>query len=105
MRNLKPQVGLSYGSTQRAARSLHLKPYKVSLLHELEPGNPVKRLEYCPWFLQYAKLLSNLDLTFFSENAWFALSGYVNAQNNRYWSQENSYKFIESPLHSQKIRV
>jgi hypothetical protein len=40
---------------------------------------------------------------FFSDEAWFHLSGYVNSQNSRFWSSENLHLFHEVPLHSQKI--
>jgi hypothetical protein len=29
------------------------------------------------------------NFLFYSDKAWFAVSGYVNGQNNRYWSTEN----------------
>jgi hypothetical protein len=44
-------------------------------------------------------------LTFFSDEAWFRLSGYINAQNNMYWSSINPKQTFEVPLHDQKIYV
>jgi hypothetical protein len=32
-------------------------------------------------------------LTLFTDEAWFHLSGYINAQNNRYWSSINLRDF------------
>jgi hypothetical protein len=46
-----------------------------------------------------------LEKTFFSDESWFHLSGYVNSQNMRMWSGENPHYYIEVPLHSQKIGV
>jgi hypothetical protein len=47
-----------------------------------------------------------LEKTFFSDESWFhRLSGYVNSQNMRMWSDENPHYYIEVPLHSQKIGV
>jgi hypothetical protein len=46
-----------------------------------------------------------LDITFFTDEAWFNLSGYINTQNSRLWSSENSYAVHENPLHEQKLRV
>jgi hypothetical protein len=40
---------------------------------------------------------------FFSDEAWFHLSGYVNSQNSRFRSSENPTLFPEVPLYSQKI--
>ncbi len=46
-----------------------------------------------------------LDIMFLSDEAWFMLSGYVNAQNNRYGSQENPHQFLKALLHVEKIGV
>jgi hypothetical protein len=43
--------------------------------------------------------------SFFTDEAWFHLSGYINAQNNRYWSSINPRQTFEVPLHDQKIGV
>jgi hypothetical protein len=44
-------------------------------------------------------------LTFFTDETWFHLSGYISAQNNRYWSIINPKQTFEVPLHDQKIGV
>jgi hypothetical protein len=44
-----------------------------------------------------------LDKVFYSDEAWFHLSGYVNSQNSRTWSAENPHTFQERPLHSLKV--
>jgi hypothetical protein len=56
------------------------------------------------WFLQ-AVHDGVLDpkLTFFTDEAWFHLSGYINAQNNRCWSSINPKQTFKVPLHDQKI--
>jgi hypothetical protein len=35
------------------------------------------------------------ELTFYSDKAWYTLSGYVNSQNNRYWSTEILMLFMK----------
>jgi len=45
------------------------------------------------------------DKVYYSDEAWFHLSGHVNFQNNRYWTRENPHGFEETSLHSQKIGV
>lgn len=47
-------------------------------------------------------VINNLWMT---DEAWFHLSGYVNAQNTRTWASENPHMFHESPLHPAKIGV
>jgi len=46
-----------------------------------------------------------LNISFFSDEAWIHLSGYINSQNTRMWSAENPHYFQETPLHPQKIGV
>jgi hypothetical protein len=47
----------------------------------------------------------DMNLFFMSDDGWFHLSGYVNSQNSRYWSNENPHQFVETPLHPQKLGV
>jgi hypothetical protein len=42
-------------------------------------------------------------LTFFTDEANFNLSGYVNSQNNVYWNSENPHALIQLPLCDQEI--
>jgi hypothetical protein len=44
-------------------------------------------------------------LTFFTDEAWFHLSGYISAQNSKYWRSINPKQTFEVPLHDQKIGV
>jgi hypothetical protein len=46
-----------------------------------------------------------LDISFFSDEAWVHLSGYVNSQNYRIWSSENPHAFVETRLHPVKVGV
>jgi hypothetical protein len=47
-----------------------------------------KRVEYCRWFRDVITANGEdiLDVRFFTDEAWFRLSGYVNSQNSRVWS-------------------
>jgi hypothetical protein len=44
-----------------------------------------------------------LDYTWFSDEAWFHLSSFVNSQNTCLWGSENPHALFEEPLHSQKV--
>ncbi|GFU66076.1 putative transposase [Trichonephila clavipes] len=41
----------------------------------------------------------------FSDEAYFWLSGYVNKQNCRIWSEANPQVYVETPLHPEKLTV
>jgi hypothetical protein len=42
-------------------------------------------------------------LLFMNDEAWFHLSGLVNAQNTCHWDTENPHAVHEVPLHDQKV--
>ena len=44
-------------------------------------------------------------LVFFSDEAYFHISGCVNKQNMRYWSGDNSRELHEKPLHCERATV
>jgi hypothetical protein len=46
-----------------------------------------------------------LDDWYWTDEAWFHLNGYVNAQNMCIWSHENPHTLHEVPFHSQKVGV
>jgi hypothetical protein len=64
------------------------------------------RVRFCSWFLQsVVKGENDPQLTFFSDEAWFHMQGYINTQNNCYWSSQNSHLTHEAPLHLVKVGV
>ncbi|WP_370716200.1 hypothetical protein [Sphingomonas sp. IW22] len=87
-------------------KKLKMRPYKKSSLYEIKESDYRKRVTFCEWIIlkhtENPKLLDNL---YFSDEAWFHLSGYVNAQNSRHWARNNPYEFVQHPLHSTKIGV
>ncbi|RZC35577.1 hypothetical protein BDFB_015143 [Asbolus verrucosus] len=86
-------------------RNLDMHLYKMQSYQALLPADHPRRLAYCYWFNNNLMNDELLNLTFFSDEAWFHLSGYINSQNMRMWSTDNPHIFIESPLHAQKIGV
>jgi hypothetical protein len=71
-----------------------------------EEGDYERRMHFCNWLL-WTVHDGVLDpkFTFFTDKAWFHLSRYINAQNNRYWSSINLKQTFEVPLYDQKIGV
>ncbi|KDR23996.1 hypothetical protein L798_07935 [Zootermopsis nevadensis] len=103
---LAQQTGLSYGTTQRCTRRLKLVPYRIHTMHELKEPDKGKRLQYCEWFRELVRDgVGILDNIFFTDEAWFHLSGYVNSQNSRFWSSDNPQVFHEVPLKSEDWSV
>lgn len=107
LRRLSTHSQISYGSAQKAMKKLHLRAYHVRSVQELKEPDKQKRLLYCRWFRSFVdtKGIVQLDRVFFTDEAWFHLSGYVNSQNTRIWSTENPHVFHETPLHCLKIGV
>ena len=103
IRQLSRESDIGVATAYKAVRTeLCLYPYKIRAVQELKDTDHAKRLHYCRWFLE-AHL--DLDYTFYSDEAWFHLSGYVNSQNSRTWSALNPFELHESPLHSLKVGV
>ncbi len=72
--------GLSYGTTHHATEALGPCPYRVHIVHELLPLDYDGRVTYCQWLLNFVKTRpSMLNDVFYSDEAWFQLSGYVNS--------------------------
>ena len=107
LRKLTTQAQISYRSAQRSANKLRLLPYCILVVQELRQPDLVKRLQCCRWFWWFVEEhgVGMLDNVFFSDEAWFHLSRYVNSQNSRMSCSENPHMFHEKLLHPQKIGV
>ena len=115
-------------------KMLKFYPYRKQVFHKLIPEDYAKRVNYCRWFnplnaelnpiCYFLALLAHhffhvrrirvknllrgnigvLDQVFFTDEAWFHPSGYVNSQNYRTWRTENPHNYTETALHPQKNR-
>jgi len=106
IRKLSQQVGVSYDTAHAALKkSLRPHPHKITAVHELKSGDSAKRVAYCKWFLDFLDREGEeiLNVTFFTDEAYFHLSGYINSQNSPAWCEHNPHAFYESPLHDEKI--
>lgn len=107
VRHLSQQVGLSLGACHTILKKdLDLHAYKMTAVQELKPPDLPLRTLYCQWFME--NLYNNpnlLALTFFTDEAWFHKTGYINSQNMRIWSSENPHAILETPLHPEKVGV
>lgn len=104
MRQLAQQLGCSYSTAQRMARTdLKLHPYKISIHQKLRKCDEEARKRFCAWFMRKcngsAQFLGNL---WFSDEAHFHLDGQVSSQNHRFWGTQPPNEVAERPLHSEK---
>lgn len=103
---LSQETSVSRGSVQRCVKKLGLHPYRITVVQELCPPDTNKRLHFCRWFRRFiARNPGVLDITFFTDEAWFHLSGHINSQNSRMWASNNPNVLHQEPLHSAKIGV
>jgi hypothetical protein len=70
---------MSAESCRKALHNVPLKPYKINVAHQLLPPDFEKQSVFCLWF-QRIMTAELRDATFFSDEVWFHLSGYMNSQ-------------------------
>jgi hypothetical protein len=77
---LAQQAQVFKTATWRTTKNLHLRPYKITQVQVIEDGDYGRRMHFCNWFLQavHDRVLDP-ELSFFTDEAWFHLSGYINA--------------------------
>lgn len=96
-------LGISDRSLRRILHNdLHFHPYKLATAQELSERDFDSRRNAC------VALLENVPedaIVFYSDEAHFHLSGYVNKQNMRYWAANNPRELHQRPLHSPKVTV
>jgi hypothetical protein len=97
---------MSKFSARRATQLPKLRPYKTTAIHALKLQVPAAKVHFCSWFLQ-SVIEGEIDpnVTFFPDEAWFHLQGYINTQNNHYWSSQNPHLTHKVLLHPMKVGV
>lgn len=69
------------------------------MVQELQAGDYGKRLNFAKEMMERFKNFNNI---IFSDEAHFHLSGELNKQNGRYYSEENPRVIVESGLHPKR---
>ena len=71
---------MSYGTLWHNLHlGLHLHPFKVQLMHRLEPADHLQCHRYVEWVLEQQAVNGNfLNRIFFSNETYFTLGGYFN---------------------------
>jgi hypothetical protein len=102
LKHLARETAVSTSSTRTATQLLKLRPYKATEIHARLAD---MRSSWQGSFLQLVLREINPQLTFCYDEEWFHLQGYINMQNNRYWSSKNPRLTNEVPLHPVKVSV
>ncbi|PNF32022.1 hypothetical protein B7P43_G06549 [Cryptotermes secundus] len=93
--------GLSVRETTAHSRRSLINQVQFAIKYELGDVDKHKRVRHCLWFREFVHDNPRiLDITWFSDEAWFHLSGYVNAQNSRIWASENPHEIANPDLTS-----
>lgn len=96
-------LGISRRSLHRILHNeLKFHPYKMCVAQRLSARDCVTRRMSCEDMLANLPREANV---FFSDEAHFHLSGCVNKQNMRYWSDANPREIQQKPLHSDRVTV
>ena len=103
---MSQQTGVSTFSVWKATKLLGFKPYKVTVVQKLQEPDFNRRTHFCDWYVQSVHDgIVDPQITFFTDEAWFHLSGYVNTQNSRHWAVENPHVIHEGQRNEQKVGV
>jgi len=81
---------------------LKMHPYKIVVTQQLIEKDWETYSTVCRDLLRNVPLG---DIMLFTDKAHVHLSGMVNKQNFRYWSQKNPQELHQRPLHSPKVTV
>ncbi|XP_069594588.1 bromodomain-containing protein 7 isoform X2 [Ranitomeya imitator] len=96
-------LGISRRSLHRILHDeLNFHPYKMCVVQHLSAWDYLTRWTSCEDMLA---TIPRDAIVFFSDEAHFHLSGCVNKQNMRYWSEANPREVHERPLHSDRVTV
>jgi hypothetical protein len=75
-------------------------------VHELKQPDFAARICFFNWLLQNVHdRIVDPQLLFMTYEVWFHVSGHVDAQNVRIWSDDNPHSIHQVPLHSEKVGV
>jgi hypothetical protein len=90
------ETGMSYWSCQWSARKGRIHPYRVTVVHYLQPPDLQKRVDYYQWLQTFVAQTPRR----FGHNA-----GYISSQNTRLWVAGNPRAIHEESFHLQKVRT
>ncbi|KAJ4432654.1 hypothetical protein ANN_21277 [Periplaneta americana] len=101
------KLNLSLTSMCRSLQEdLRFHPYKIQIVNYLYDTDKPVRLAFYREFSEMLNADSDIqNKLIMSDEAHFHLSEFVNKQNFRYWTEDQSIQVHEQPLHSEKVTV
>lgn len=100
------ELSIRRTSLQRIEKKLKLYPYKIQIYQELTQWDMDRRDQFS---FRMLRMISNGAIDpnkiWFSDEAHFWLSGYVNKQNYRFWAKENPRIVRTTTMKPQRITV
>ena len=83
-------LGINYTSFNRITRlELRWHPYKISVRHQLLPGDMNRRIAFCQWLVaRPARFLESFIII--ADEAGFSMNGEVNSQNVRQYAPRHN---------------
>ena len=101
------ELGIPRTSLQRIVKTkLKLFPYKIQVLQQLSDFDMERRLDFSRSMIDMILRKSiKTKRIWFSDEAHFWLSGYVNNQNYRFWASENPRLYETTTMKPQRITV
>jgi transposase len=108
VRRIAELAGETYSTTYNILRrELKLRPYKVQLGQLLKPTDCELRIQYCRRMLDRVQNegIQLFDKYYYTDEAWFTLTGYVNKQNTRKWLNSRPVQIETTTLHPLKLGV
>jgi len=82
LRRLSHQPNVSKSHVQAAIKSLRLKPYKFTFVHNLKEADHAAKVRFCNWFCEaVCNVVLGPFLNYCTDEAWLYLNGRANTQN------------------------
>jgi hypothetical protein len=84
LRRLAQDTGVLLGSAFTTTKLIKFRQYKIAVVDKLKQPDFAARIGFCNWLLQNVRDgIVDPQLLFMTDEAWFHVSGRVNAQNVR----------------------
>ena len=81
-------------------------PYRIQIKLTLTQNDIAKCAEMCRWFVSKIEEMPDfLQNVWFSDEARFSLSGYVNSKNSVFWGAQVPDEVLQRPLHPAKCTM